>query len=434
MTDNPKEILGSERINGVKLGRAAEKQFSFGTGNPYAANGNGRIPRLNPSEDRISGTKSTEAPANLREFDLPRGRKEQEEPKAQRQRWAGRSQTDDPVKFRTDCFEIGPNKIEWGKTLNEIRSEITDRKDISEHRGAYPESKYRVSDILGFEANKARVHALHADRPVFNAEYDIAPMNGITEKKFYMAYIDHLRSILGEPFRTEIEYEITLEKLPRLAPLYRQGYGICKAVWRIDDVETTLRVFGEARNTDCGAHAADLQIRWLNEQKAAEPHLVQLRAFERSIGESVNKGIAADVIELTEDQAPFHRRYGKARWFQAVIGNDREYLDAQMVLTRPGLFNTPQAISDLLTENSVALCRISEGLIAANKWNAVCFDSGSFPIASYKITPDAGAYELYIGPMLITDSDDEGIKKLIGKIETETNAAVETAEYFDNGH
>jgi hypothetical protein len=161
-------------------------------------------------------------------------------------------------------FEIDSHKIEWGTSLVKVREILLDKEKIS---FGSDKLEYKVSEDLEFEANKVKISADIDTGIVRTVVYDIAPLKNIREEKFYMAYIKHLEPILGEPAGTEIENETTLGKLSPLSPLYRQGFGICKAVWKTgyDDLEITLRVFGETKASDHGSHAADLQFWWSGE-------------------------------------------------------------------------------------------------------------------------------------------------------------------------
>jgi hypothetical protein len=168
------------------------------------------------------------------------------------------------LEFDTKHFEIDSHKIKWGTSLVKVREILFDREKIS---AGSDKLEYKVSEVWGFEANKVKISADIDTGIVRMVVYDIAPLKNIREEKFYIAYIKHLETILGEPAGTEIENEIIQGKLSPLSPLYRQGYGICKAVWKTDNgnLEITLRVFGESKASDYGDHAADLQIWWSGE-------------------------------------------------------------------------------------------------------------------------------------------------------------------------
>jgi Leucine-rich repeat (LRR) protein len=212
------------------------------------------LQELRLSENKIQERQGLDTLVNLKELDLTDNRIKKQT----------KIQKETGLKFETGYFEIDSHKIEWGKSLEDVRGILLDMEKISDNGD---ELEYRVSEILGFEANRAKISA-DIDTGVFTVVYDIAPLKNISEEKFYMAYINHLEHILGKPVKTEIEHEITLKKLPRLAPLYRQGKSICKAIWNIDDIEITLRVFGEPGHyLDYDEyHAADLEIERLGEQ------------------------------------------------------------------------------------------------------------------------------------------------------------------------
>jgi hypothetical protein len=361
-------------------------------------------------ENRISEIKGLDALVNLKNVNL----------------------SDNCMKFETDYFEIESHRIEWGKTRKDVRDALKGA-EVCYYGDDNP--IYEVSKILKLDANRVRVYALFDDRPVSSLEYEIAPLERIRSRKFYTAYIDRLKETLGEPSETEIEYEFALKDLPHLDPMYRQGCSICKAIWRIEDFEITLRVFGETRDSDGGDHAADLEIEWMNEQKAAEPYLEQQRLFEKSIGESINEETASAVYALGRDQSSFQRSYSYARRFITFPETDREFLDMQMALTRPGMFHTPKTVSDRLTAKEISLSKTPKGLMVANKWNAVCLDCEALPaIGSYKVVPGDDRYELCIGSLIIQDYDDSTIRKIVKAIEAETGAAVEVMEYYDDGH
>jgi Leucine-rich repeat (LRR) protein len=209
------------------------------------------LERVHIRNNQIQEQKGLETLVNLQELDLTGNSIK----KTRKQK--------DLVKFEAAYFEIDSHKIEWGKSIDKVSDILLDTEKISADRY---EAEYKVSQILGFEANKAKITAAQDTCSVCIIEYAIAPLKNINEEKFYMAYINHLEPILGEPAKTELENEITLEELPRRDPQYRQDYAICKVIWYNDDLEITLKVFGETRVSDHGNHAADLEIEWLGEQ------------------------------------------------------------------------------------------------------------------------------------------------------------------------
>jgi hypothetical protein len=337
------------------------------------------------------------------------------------------------MKINTGEYEINGLKIDWGKSLSEVRS-ILEGFEKFQPYGGWPNIRCKCPEIFGLAATEVEVRAPYEDRPVLQVQYSIAPVNQGSFEMFHSPYLEQLENILGKAVKCESDYTHQ-----GLSKEYLYSVVVFNAKWLFDDIRISLSVYGGTRNDGSGPCGAGIFIDWTNEIKAANPFREKREQLESALSDHIKDNIAFDKFKLSYKQMPFRiTHYGLKVSY--VAGKESILRAAQMALYTRDLLQTPKIIQGKLYEDEIGFYRVPElnKIFISNKWDTIYIDATEDKEKSlifHEVLPARwpGGRELELKDLRIKDSKtSDALLHLIQKIETETGIEIQRKETYDD--
>lgn len=335
------------------------------------------------------------------------------------------------MNIETTYFEIDRLKIEWGKTLNEVRPMLENIEQFESY-GGWPNIRYRCSSIFGLESTECEIRAPFEDRPVLQVHYELAPIKtGFFEKR-HSPFLEQLEKVLGKPAKTEDLYD-----QPYLKKEYLSGTVVYSAKWLLGDIRISLSVYGGIRYHESGLSAAAIFIDWIDEVKISRPFRESAKVFENRLTELIVDDIKIKKFKLQSTQRPF-------RVVDYDIRNhcnqekDSDVRACQMSLYRRALYQTPPLVSSELGVDEIGYYKVAnlDKIFVSNKWDTIFLEiDQKNEITFWDILParGPGRKELDLKELKIEDAKSSlTLLDLLAQIEEDTGQEVERIEAYDD--
>jgi hypothetical protein len=260
------------------------------------------------------------------------------------------------MKFAVDYFEIGPHKIEWGKTVNEINEMARD----CVIKKSYPNGiHYGVSGVLGLKAVSVIVEAASQDRPAHKVCYRFGADAQPNEY-----YLETLNKILNKPDRESLGGETS-------------GF-----IWDLPEAHINLVTYsakymekmkrGRIDRLD-GKFSAWMRITLSPDTIARiiKPWRIKKQGLETKISGN-SKGSRLFIFTLHEKQRPI---YHDGEGCDPMNPFSERRLSA-VELWHPEVVRTPEHLHAQLKSNEIAMCKIAKlnKWAVCNKWDLILLD------------------------------------------------------------
>lgn len=309
-------------------------------------------------------------------------------------------------------YEIEGLKIEWSKTLYEVRP-MLDRFEKLTRSDGWPNIRCKCSHAFGLPATEFEISARFEHKPVLKVQYLLAPIKSDSFEALHLPYLEGLEKYYGKPSDSR-----HLHKQPPPGNSALWPVEVFNATWLLDSVVfITLSVYGGARNKDSGSYAASVSIEWLDEDvEATKPPVVTERSenLEELISEHIKYGMVLKKFKLERKLSP-----------------------SEKILDKQTMFQTPEQIRNMLEENEVALYKVERHSMTfiSTKWDTIFLTpNDKKKLLFYDILParGQGSYTLYLGEMSFgTSRESSALPSLVQAIETQTGLKIAKEQYLD---
>lgn len=327
-------------------------------------------------------------------------------------------------------FEIDRLKIEWGKTLNEIRPLLENIEQFKPY-GGWPNIRCRCSNIFGLAAIESEVRAPFEDRPVLQVQYEIAHIKYRFWQKQHLPYLEQLEKVLGRPVKSENLYNHSYSGRENLS-----GAVVHSSKWLFDQIRISLSVYGSVRNKDSGLAAAGIFIDWTDEIAISAPFREKAKSFENRFSELINEQTALSKFKLRNNQKPFQVVDYDIRHPHIEDTTD-DLRASQRALYKRDLYQTPSLISSKLEVDEIGYYKLAamNQIFVSNKWDTVFLSPDQNDITFWDILParGAGRKELNLKGLRIEDDKRSStLLDLISQIESDTGQIIEKRQGYDD--
>jgi hypothetical protein len=312
-------------------------------------------------------------------------------------------------------YEIDGLKIEWVKTLNEVRPMLEQFVKLAPD-SFQPKLRCRCSIAFGLHVIEIKIGASFEDKPVSYVRYELSPIKTDSFATLHVPYLECLEKNFGKPI-----YFKHYHKQPPFGKKYLSNVNVFDATWKIGNSFITLCVYATPRTSDSGLSGANILIERKDEVKLnqvvvknPEPPRKRNENLEKIISEQVKNGISLKKFTIRYKQRSSESTLNKAMMFQ-----------------------TPDEIQAQLKENEIGLYRIESLNLTfiSDKWDTIFLSpNDEKKLVFYDTLPakGPGSYYLKLGDMDFGTSRDSAVLlDLVQAIEAETGMKVSREQYRD---
>jgi len=328
-------------------------------------------------------------------------------------------------------YHIDEVKIEWGKTLSNLRLLLDTKKQFNSH-GGWPNIRCNCEEVFGLQTTEVQVRAPFEDRPVMQVIYEIVPIKKGFFHELHSPYLEQLIKVLGKPVKSQKIYNQF-----HLKREFLWSTVIFSATWLIEDIRISLSVYGGVRSNDSGPSAAGIFIDWINEKEAAKPYRQLVSEIERDISERLRNEVTIEKFKFEDKQKRFIVIHYELK-DPYIAERDAELRAAQISLYKPGLLQTSEIIQNKLNEYEVCIYRIPgmNEVFVSNKWDTtfICSDKTE-KLIFYEILParGPGGKRLDLNGLSIEDSkNSNSLLDLIKKLESYISVKIQKETHYDD--
>ncbi len=327
----------------------------------------------------------------------------------------------------TRHYEVDGLKIEWGKSLGEVRVLLAEVEPLAPS-GVWPEVRCRCSAIFGLEATEFIARAPFEDRPVLQVQYRLRPVKHALSENLHDPFLRPLSEALGHPVETG-NYALP----PGLSEEYLSQMVVYRAQWLAGLLSVRLAVYGAAAGKESGPCAAEIFVDWLDEKKAAGPYREQNQFFETIMSGSLTPDMPLRKFRLVRQQYPCHVTHHELENPDIALF-DNEWRASQMALYKRQLYQTPLPVQNVLSDDEIAVYTIQalDKTFVSTKWDTVFLAPGDMnSIICTDVLParGSGGRELMLKELRIEDSSgSDALTGLLQQIEQVTGLKAEKRE------
>ncbi|MCD9856759.1 hypothetical protein LUD75_18695 [Epilithonimonas sp. JDS] len=328
-------------------------------------------------------------------------------------------------------FQIDRLKIEWGKTLNEVRPLLENIEQFKPY-GGWPNIRCSCLKIFGLAAIEAEVRAPFEDRPVLQVQYELSPIKSRFWQKQHVPYMEQLEKVLGTPVKSENLYNHSYSGKENLS-----GSVVHSSKWLFNQARISLSVYGSVRNKDSGLAAAGIFIDLTDEIAISTPFREVAKSFEKKLSEFITEHTPIAKFKLGIKQKPFQIvDYDLRHPYIAEKTDDLR--TSQRALYKRELYQTPSIISSKLEVDEIGYYKVPamNQIFVSNKWDTVFLSPDQInDIKYWDILParGAGRKELDLKELRIEDDRySTALLDLMLQIESDTAQEIEKRQGYDD--